>query len=202
MKRVKAAFYKLSISEKIQRGYAIQAAMDKNPLFPAPVPSLEQLGAALEKLEEAAMQARHGDKVKQALMVVCEDQLDVLIASLAGYVQSVTRGDIEMVLSSGFDVQNDRSPSRPATTPTFVQVKPGRLEGEVQVRWDRVPGARSYTPQISKDNGLSWEDCPTITRTRMIVPGLPSGSRPWFRVSCFGITGHSDWSDAAQGKVA
>lgn len=90
----------------------------------------------------------------------------------------------------------------PPEAPEFLRARPGHREGELNLSWDRVPGARSYSVQLSKDNGETWEDLGALTKSRMVVSGLQSGSKPWFRVSTFGIQGYSDFSETAQGKVA
>jgi hypothetical protein len=56
--------------------------------------------------------------------------------------------------------------------------------------------------EMSTDGGLTWESRGTVTKGRMIVSGLPTGTKPWFRIAAIGTLGQSDWSDAAQGKVA
>jgi hypothetical protein len=202
MTKVKTTFNTLTIAEKIQKGYSIVSAMDGNPNFPPSVPIVQQVTAALESLEKAHQDALYGGKIKKAMMYLAEQHLDNLMLSLAGYVQSESRGDAAIILSSGFELKGSNSASPALTVPSAPVVRPGGREGEVQVSWNRSRVAKSYSVRISKDNGATWEDVGTYTRSRIVLAGLESRSTPWFKVCAFGIQGHTDWSDAGQGKVA
>lgn len=202
MQKVKTNFTRLSIADKIQRGYSIVTAMDGNPNFPPPVPIVEQVVAALESLEKAHQDALYGGKVKKGLMYIAEQHLDTLMYSLSGYVQSICKGDPAIILSSGFEIRGSQPPRRAIEQPDPPLVKRGSREGEVLVTWARLQGARSYSVRISKDNGETWEDCGMYTRSRIVLAGLESHSTPWFKVCAFGTQGHTEWSDAGQGRVA
>jgi hypothetical protein len=66
--------------------------------------------------------------------------------------------------------------------------------GEVIVRWGKAAAARLYTVQIS-DEGTTWKDIGLTGKTRMVVTGLVSGSKPLFRIAALGAAGQSGWSE-------
>lgn len=202
MNYIKINFAGLSPAEKIHKAGSIVDLMDGNPLFPNPTPTLAEVRTLIDELESASQDALYGGTDRISLANVCAKKLNVAITGLGGYVLGVSKGDPQVILASGFELRSIPSASKPVGDPDAPVVKPGRLEGEVKLSWNPVAGARSYSVRMSKDNGATWEDCGKFTRSRIVIPGLESGTRPWFQVSAFGTLGESNWSEAGMGKVA
>src|SRR5687767_9045108 len=108
MNRIKVNFNKVPIPEKIQRAYGIFNAMSGNPNFPSPAPGMEELAGTIKALEDYYVQSSYGDRQKRAIMRLCERELDQTVNWLANYVNNECRGDLEKILSSGFDVYKPR----------------------------------------------------------------------------------------------
>ncbi len=84
-----------------------------------------------------------------------------------------------------------------------MDVTIGNHEGELDLSWDAVSGARSYLIQKRTDPNTpsSWTHAGTSTKSSITISGLTSGTRYWFRVSAVGAAGQSGWSDPAT-KIA
>ena len=86
----------------------------------------------------------------------------------------------------------------PSLTATF-----GDHDGEIDLTWDTVRGARSYVVERSPDppTESSWTHAAVSTRSRTTIEDLTSGTRYWFRVAAVTATGQSAWSNPAM-KIA
>ena len=78
----------------------------------------------------------------------------------------------------------------------------GDDEGGIELSWDAVRGARSYVVERSTDpQAASWTQVGVAPRSSLIVEGLESGKRYYFRVAAVTLNGQSPWSNHAV-KVA
>jgi hypothetical protein len=196
MKKVKVYFRELPIPQKIQKAKSLVTIMGGNANFSSPEPALPEVSAAAIALENAYEEALNGGKLQIAFMHQCESVLDTLIVSLAGYVQSISRGDQTIILSSGFGVQSGRSQlQKEVTPPVNVSAVMGAREGEVSLSWDPVPGAKAYNIQVSNNGTGNWIFYGTVTRRRLVISGLESGAKCFLRVAAVGALGQSGWSD-------
>jgi pectate lyase len=94
------------------------------------------------------------------------------------------------------------APSKP-DRPTGLKSTSGDHDGELDLSWDPVSGAKSYVLEQSSDppTATSWMHARVSTKSSTTVDGLTSGTRYWFRVSAVDASGHSGWSDPAT-KIA
>jgi hypothetical protein len=76
-------------------------------------------------------------------------------------------------------------------TPTGLESTVGDHDGQLDLSWDPVSGAKSYVIQQSADPpaATSWTHDTTSTKSSTTVDGLTSGTRYWFRVSAVGPRG-------------
>jgi len=141
---------------------------------------------ALSAAFAAAQTARQAAKEKTSTQNQMEDILDQLITQLAAYVESIAGGNEALILSAGMDmraaaVASTSPPDQPqALTPTA-----GDRDGEIDLTWDAVTGAKSYVIDKSSDSGTptSWAHEGVSTRANFTADGLISGTRYWFRVA-------------------
>ncbi|MEO6831610.1 MAG: fibronectin type III domain-containing protein [Chitinophagaceae bacterium] len=201
MHKVKTNFSRLSIPDKARKAASLVTALTGNENFSTPKPALETLTATVKALDAAKEAALDGGKSKTEALHACEDKLDAMITTLAGYVQSESEGDKAKILSSGFEVREKPKQGQPLENPENVHGKPGTHEGEVIVNWDAVDNARSYKVEMSTDGTSEWRGVGITTSSKLTLNGLVSGAKPWFRVSAIGPLGESGWSDVGQGKV-
>ena len=194
-------FRELSIPEKIQKARALVAHMEGNTYFPNPSPALPEIVAAADGLEQAYEDALNRGKIQIARMRQRDSVLGSLIVTLAAYVQSVSLGEGTIILSSGFDLQADRTQHVKAATPLNINGRTGAHEGEISLIWDRVHGAKAYNIQMSRDGVADWNYCGSSTKRQLVVGGLESGAKCFFRVAAVGAQGQSGWSDPGLGKA-
>lgn len=200
MKRVKSSFARLTIPQKIEKARSIVDKMTGNVDFPTPDPTLPDVSKAVDELESAHTAAKQGGKAKTALMYQKEQVLDVLITSLAGYVQSASRGDEVKILSTGFDVVGkSATQTTPLVSPVGLEVANGVLEGQLLLSWKKVKGGLNYVIQQADDplNTDTWETIGTSTKTKFTVNDLQAGKKYWFHVAAIGTPGVGAFSDPA-----
>ena len=206
MPKVKLNLRNLTIPEKVARAQQIVAALTGNSNFPTPHPALAEVTAAagaLETAANAAQAARLEAKRRTAAMGHKEDDLDQLMTQLGAYVESVAGGDEALIMSAGLEMRSDRTTDSSApTAPETLTATTGNHEGEVELSWDTVRAARSYVVERSTDpQAASWTQAGVSPRSSLIVEGLESGKRYYFRVAAVTLNGQSAWSNHAV-KVA
>ncbi|HST51873.1 MAG TPA: fibronectin type III domain-containing protein [Pyrinomonadaceae bacterium] len=207
MSKIKLNLHSLTIPEKIARSQQIVAALTGNPNFTAPHPPLSEVTAAIDELEtasNAAQAARQDAKAKTAAQNAKEEALDRIVTQLVGHVESIAGNDEAIILSAGLDVRAAAAPSTAThTAPPTLTATVGDHDGEIDLSWDTVRGARSYVIERSADppTETSWTHAAVSTRSHITIENLTSGTRYWFRVATITTTGQSGWSNPAM-KIA
>jgi hypothetical protein len=207
MPKIKLSLSSLSLQEKIAKAREIVAALTGNSRFPSPVPPLPAITTAANEADTAfvdCQEARRVSVLTTRTQNRKEDALDKLLNQIAGYVDGVADGDEEMIRSAGIDM---RAPAVPVTDPPGqpqgLAPTAGDHDGEIDLSWDTVTGAKSYVIEISNDpvTSTSWSHTGVSTRSSFTAQGLHSGTRYWFRVAAVNNNGQSGWSDPAT-KIA
>lgn len=205
MPRVKLNLKGLSALEKIAKARQIVTALTGNASFPTPTPPLTKVTAAADALETAyadTQTARQIAQTKTSIQHDKEDELETLLRQLASYIDSASGDDESAILSTGLDVRGAASATVP-TAPTALTASDGDMEGEIDLHWDSVKGARSYIIERSEDpnKAASWAHATVAAKSSATVNGLTSGTRYWFRVAAVFSSGQSGWSDPSA-KIA
>lgn len=207
MTKVKLNISRLSITEKNAKCRRIVDSVTDNPSFPNPNPPLAMITAAIQASNNAfnaAQAARQEAKAKTSAQNDADDVVTGLMAQLAAHVESVAGGDETKIRSAGMDTK------AAATTTTSIPPPPANLsatagdrDGEIDLFWEAVFGAKSYVIQISPDpiTATSWAHASVSPRSSQTIDGLTSGTRYWFRVAAINAIGQSGWSDPAM-KIA
>ena len=207
MPKIKLNFHSLTIPEKIARAQQVVAALTGNTNFPTPHPTLAEVTAAADALEaaaNAAQAARLEARRRTAARDVKENDLTQLITQLGAYVESVAGGDEAIIMSAGLEMRSDRTTDSTApTAPETLTATTGNHDGEIELSWDAVRGARSYVVErtTNPQEASSWTQAGVSPRSSLIVEGLDSGTRYYFRVAAVTLNGQSPWSNHAV-KVA
>ena len=186
--------------EKIQKARTILSRMEGNTSFSNPNPSLAEVAAATDALENAYDLALDGSKSAKIQMRQCESVFIGFMKMLASYVLIASKGEEHIIASSGFEVKRENKTPVAPGNPSNVHGAATNRPGEVIVRWSKAAAARLYTVQI-RDDGTTWRDCGLTSKTRMVVSGLSSGSKPLFRIAALGPAGQSGWSDPGAVRV-
>src|SRR6185436_18947958 len=113
-----------------------------------------------------------------------------------GYVESVAGSDEQMILSAGLDLRAvGVASTEPPEQPHGLTATVGDHDGEIDLSWDTVSGAKSYVIEQSADPGTpaNWVHAGVSTRSFYTVQRLTSGTRYWFRVGAVNNNGQSGW---------
>lgn len=207
MPKVKLNISRLSTTQKIARCRQIANAMTGNATFPTPNPALTALTSAIDDVEAAFLEAqavRQEAKTKTSILSDKDFVLSGLMAQLSAYVESVAGGDEAKIRSAGLDT---KAPPSSATEipepPANLSATAGDRDGEIDLGWEAVSGAKSYVLERSTDpvTATSWTHAGVSTKSSQTINGLTSGIRYWFRVAAINGIGQSGWSDPAM-KIA
>ncbi|HJQ32837.1 MAG TPA: fibronectin type III domain-containing protein [Pyrinomonadaceae bacterium] len=203
MPKVKLNFRNLSIPEKLARARQVLAAMTNNARFPNPHPDLSELGAAIAELEaaaDAAQAARLAAKQRTAALSQREDDVDGFMSQMAAYVESVAGDDESVIYSAGLEPRGAATPASGAPeAPDSLTATVGDHDGEIDLSWDTVRGARSYVIELTTNpqEASAWKLAGVSPRSSFVVEGLASGTRYYFRVAAVTLNGQSPWSNPA-----
>ena len=207
MSKIKLNFSRLSLTDKIAKARQIVTALTGHATLKTPSPTLATVTAAIDDLEAAntaTLAARQEAKARTTDQQNKEDILTRLMTQLAAYVESAAGDDEMLIQSVGMDVRATGSPISDITAPPAnLAASAGDRDGEIDLSWDTLAGARSYLIEKSADppTATGWSHAAASTRSRTTIEGLTSGARYWFRVAAINQHGPSGWSDPAM-KIA
>ncbi|MEO5712762.1 MAG: fibronectin type III domain-containing protein [Luteolibacter sp.] len=179
----------LSVSEKIGLARRIFSAMDGNALFPSPDPPLVLLARLTQELEA------QNDALSQAKN---EALLGDTLSRLATYVQRVSGGSESAITAAGMGVDSSHANNGAMSKPVNFSVTQSTTAGEMTLRCDPVPGAKTYVFQSTADplaNDSVWIIGSVSTGHIGTITCIEAGQRNWFRVSAVGPDGQGPWSD-------
>ncbi|MBI3418000.1 MAG: fibronectin type III domain-containing protein [Verrucomicrobia bacterium] len=188
----------MKLDPKLQRTQIIITAMTDNANFPAPNPPLGDL-ATLRTNIIAKTNAIDSMKVTLDTEIAERDlliqQLDDGLVQEAAYVQTVSGGKTEIILSAGMEVANTPAPIGPLAPPQNIQAFTSDNEGQVETKWDKVIGGSSYVVECATNPNGPWTQVVVATRANYTATGLVSGTKYWFHVRAVGAAGPGPWSE-------
>jgi hypothetical protein len=202
MGKIKLNLRNLDVSEKLQFARQIVSGMSGNPNFPTPDPALTLVTAAADSLESAyneANVAKQNATARASTQDDTESALDAVLMKLANYVENASDGDETKILSAGMSVRAKPTPIGALAMPSNLAATAGDKEGEIDLSWDRVTGAKSYIIEMCPEpiTPTGWKQVTVSTKSGFTVTGLTSGAKYWFRVLGIGAAGQGPWSDPA-----
>ena len=177
---------KISQHDLVTTCRSVLERMEGNEIFLPPPPALSELKKLVPDLQSALVNARGGDK---EMIAIKNDKKDIaleLLDELAGHVTKTCKGDLALLLGSGFKVIKDD----PGNLPVSIEILDVKLgpPGEATTKVKRISGARAFIHQYTtelptKDTNWSWQPSGLCTHT---FTGLTSEKRHWFRVIAIG----------------
>jgi hypothetical protein len=202
MGKVKLGLNRLSVLERIALAGKIVTSMTGNPNFVTPVPALADITAkttvTLTANDDAQIQRQQAKTATEVLADAAKD-LDKILIQAALYVENISGGDEAKILSAGMSVKDVATPVGPLSAPTDLYAEVGGGDGEIDLNWKPVFGAKSYLIQMTTDPNVpdSWAFKRNSTESFTAITGLTSGTKYWFRVAAVGAAGQGDFSDPA-----
>jgi Fibronectin type III domain len=174
----------------------IITGMTGNASYPAPSPTLPAVAAALNAFSTAYSDASGGGVALTSAKNDRRADLVALIRELASYVQVTCKGDLTVLLTSGFPIQKPvRNPIGALPAPSGLTVTFGPYTGQLSASASPVFGASVYNWRIST------AAAPTVvvqsaqtTAASNTFTGLTPGVVYNVQVNAVGAAGPSDWS--------
>lgn len=202
MAKVKLSLSGMADADILQLATNIKTAMTGNAAFTTPVPTLTALGTLITTAQSGVTAALAGQVTAKALTATKDTAIAALktgMTQLATYVELTAAGNEATVLSSGMNVQAAKSPAGVPAQVVDLSITSGDNNGELDLQWDPVSGAKSYEVQLSPDpmTSTSFVSQPSVTKSKSVITGLTSGSKMWARVRAVASAGQGAWSDPA-----
>lgn len=190
MRKPTLRFQKLSAAQSLQYAEQIVGKMQQHPdLFVTPIPSLDDVEAAIAEFRDATTEAAFRDRRAIVLREQRQAELKTLVYELSKYVDTVAAGDEAVVLAAGF------VPSKPTTNRAGRAPQPGNLRAindyvgsaRIQLRVDRWGGARLYQFEHRKKGAEHpWQEVMSSKAT-CVLENLDVFEEYEFRVAYRGV---------------
>ena len=200
--KVKLDLKGLSIPKKIAMARQVVTSLTNNPNFTSPSPSLAEMTVFINDLETAYTEtqaARLAAQAKTSTQSEKEQELDKRLSRLGLYIEHASNGDQAIIQNVGLNVRSEAGKIGELSAPTDLSATAGDKDGEIDLQWDRVYGARSYIIEYCQDpiSVSGWKSGFASTKSKIAITALTSGQKYWFRVAALGTAGQSAWSDPA-----
>lgn len=196
--KVLTYFSAVKDEELMVLSYTVINAMEGNPNFPNPSPGLleiqELLNAFINKLKISRKRGSPEDTAaKNESRIPLVDQLK----RLSYYVNTTSKGQLSVLLSSGFPTTSMSNSSLVPTRVEKITLTDGRQSG--QIRLDFIPQKETriyeYCYKMVEGNDL-WSDRMTTTSSKgNIIAPLVVGNLYEVKVRGVNRQGAGDWSN-------
>jgi hypothetical protein len=175
----------------------IVAGMTGNTAFPTPVPTLANVVAA-RNAYLAAVTAGQDSRLARSLRQKTRVALVVLLRQLAHYAEDASAGDRTVLMSSGFPMQQGRTPAGALAAPTQVRLVKGKTSGTAIARCRPIVRARAYQWRIAlAATPTAWLPVVTTFAAHAAFDGLTPTTMYVVQVCAVGTAGVGDWSGTA-----
>lgn len=174
----------------------IITGLTNNPSYSTPAPTIAEMTAGLGAFSTAVSDAAAGGVVLTGIKNDRRADLVALTRELASYVQVTCKGDLTVLLSSGFPIQKpQRNPVGDLPAPAGLTVTLGAHTGELDAAVTPVFGASIYNWRLSTAASPSAVlQTAQTTAASNTFTGLTPGVVYNAEVNCVGAAGPSDWS--------
>ena len=175
----------------------IISSLTGNASYPTPGPALAAIGTARKEFLTAVNDLNNGpgstitrDEKRSALVD--------LLRELSIYVQAACKGDIVVLLTSGFNAQKSRQPAGQLPPPENLRLRRPELSGQLKARCAAVANAGSYQWRYATSLApASWTEVAPTMAANVTLENLTPGTTYVVQVRAIGSQGPSDWSDPA-----
>lgn len=199
MARLKLDIAKLNAADLIFYCISIQNKIKGNSHFPNPTPSLTEIDAKRESLIAMDIKGQSGDRVAIKGRNAESHELKKLLRTLSLYVAMVANGDKSILLSSGFGVRREPSPTAHLFKPANLIARRSDNKGQIIVKWAPVKNAVSCQIEMTTtdpaDSQTRWESVGVTSKSKFVVEDLTLGTYYWFRIKAIGRGQESPFSD-------
>ena len=181
----------------------IITCMTGNPSYPKAVALLLLVQAALDAFSTAVTNASNGGTTLTSIRNDKREDLCVLVRSLAADVTDECKGDLTVLLTSGFPIQKpQRFPIGAVAAPGNPQLSLGTQSGVLNASVPPIYGAATYNWQLAAASAPSvilQTDETTAASTSF--SGLTPGVIYIVQANAVATAGTSDWSQPSSQMV-
>jgi hypothetical protein len=165
----------------------IYQKMNGNINYPNPIPSMDVIGKLVSNYSDALVAAKSRDKLLVAEKKQSRIDLEAGMGQLGNYVNTVSKGNLPMLASTGFPISKPPVP-RIIFAPIIASIEQGINPGVLIVKISSVLTANSYQYFIAPDpltKDTKW-DSVSSGRTQHTFENLEQGKKYWFKVAAIG----------------
>jgi hypothetical protein len=195
--KIKLELKKKSFEDKCTFGETVHTQMTGNPVYPTPNPTLLELNTGNTNLKNAnnayKVAKQQADSLYNDLLSKDADW-ENLIKRLAMDVENTSGGDVTKITSAGFVVKSAPGAPQVPGQVLITAVDESKTSGQLFVKWKKIFNSKTYKVEMSAD-GTAYTEVDTITKTRITISHLTSGTKYWFRVTAIGSAGKGAPSD-------
>ncbi len=188
--------------ELLTRTMTVLQAMDKNAAFTDPQPDLADVGLAWRDFQEKlAIARRRGSPYDTATKNKARDMLVRLMQQLAFYVNKIADGNLQLLLSSGFLLNNYPRRKEVPDIITGVTLQEGRQSGQMRLDFQKQKQVPLYEyryglkPEGSDEPQWTAPLLTSSSRNNVLAP-LELFQRYYVQVRAVNSLGKSPWSEA------
>lgn len=202
---IKAGLRGVKTSELVEKSAYVEAKMTGNVNFVNAVPTIASITAARTALSTALEAAVSGAHEAVAVKNEADRTLRSLLTHLSRYVNGASNGDVDVAVSSGFELVKPKDPVDKLEAPVNVNATAGAYEGSVDLRWKKVRGGRVYNVELTDGDpnlATGWRLADAVSSTKWTIQGLEPGRNYAFRVAALGTPGTGPTSKVAVCRAA
>jgi hypothetical protein len=188
MKPLTAKYSKREEDLEVKGDHVVET-MDNNPDFPDLPPAFAELKKEMPEYRASRRKAESGEKKLVSIKNDKKVRVLNLLQELAEYVTVKSNGDRTLILSSGFDVSNERR-SNKNLPPSIekLEVELGEA-GVAIIRTKEVTAVKAYIHQYTTEApsiNTVWVGDGS-SQGEHTFAGLSTGKQYWFRVVAIGF---------------
>ncbi len=207
--QVKLALQPRTDAELITFAEGHAAALVDNPLFPHPVPSVDDFDhrlaafeASLTEVENLRVQLLNLTQQKDQL----RRELEATFNQRAAYIQLVSQGNPDAIASAGLSTRRPRIRTGTLPPPQNLIASVTQIPGQLLLTWETVRGVRSFQLEcapITDGEPLHWTTLYVGGQLKHLATDLTPGQRYAFRIATIGgKDGRSAWSPVVERMAA
>ncbi|MBB4118809.1 hypothetical protein GGR32_001089 [Mesonia hippocampi] len=168
----------------LEKASSIVKQMTGNPNFENPIPSLAEIEAAINILNEANIAAQDGNKTAKIIRDEKHANLASMLYRLALYTEMQASDNLAILSSSGFSLRKRPEPIGILEKPKGFNVQPTH-KGSIKLKLSAIRGAKSYLYLYKKETDENWTTL-VGTSTNISINNLESGVAYLFKVAGVG----------------
>lgn len=193
--RVSLYFTRLSDGDLSGFAMTVSTKLENNSNFTTLPIQMSAFKTQISEFTDAIANAAQGGTQLTAIKNAARDTVIESLRVLAAYVQSAGQNSLEIILSSGFEVNKTDRTRKPLDKPVITNID-NFASTQLMIGMPPVDNARAYEFRTRVGSG-DWRNAGIYTKARGVILGdlTPGATYDVQTRAVGGSTGYSDWSD-------